>query len=73
MEFGERHFRDQLHQHFMGAFFSDIFLQKRTKLCFGFEIFWRQNIGKKSARKILMKLTLGGIENKTFFISLLIH
>jgi len=24
---------------------------------FGFEIFWRQNIGKKVVRKMLMKLT----------------
>jgi hypothetical protein len=31
--------------------------QKITRLCFGFEIFWRQNIGGKSAPKMLMKLT----------------
>jgi len=30
---------------------------KITKLCFGFEIIWRQNIGKKNKCKLLMKLT----------------
>jgi len=31
---------------------------KITKLCFGFEIVWCQNIVKKSAQKILMKITM---------------
>jgi len=37
----------------------------KSKFCsfslitFGFAIFWRQNIGKKLARKMLMKLTPG--------------
>jgi len=40
------------------------FLYKRKLSSFslitvGFAIFWRQNIGEKGARKILMKLTLG--------------
>ncbi len=30
---------------------------KITKLCFGFEIFWSTNIGKKSSQKMLIKLT----------------
>jgi hypothetical protein len=29
-------------------------------LHFGFEFFWCKNIGAKGARKMLMKLTLGG-------------
>jgi len=40
-------------------FSYEILTQKITKLCFGFEIFWRLNIGKKIARNVLMKLTEG--------------
>jgi len=47
----------QFHQHFTPAFCTNTFEPKITKLCFGFEIFWRQNMVKKSARKMLMKLT----------------
>jgi len=43
----------------MHAFCANIFAPKIIKLCFGFEIFWCQNIGKKSERKMLMKLTQG--------------
>jgi len=32
---------------------------KITKLCFGFEIFWRKNIGAKCTHKMLMKMTTG--------------
>jgi len=39
--------RSQCHQHFMNAFCANILAPKITKLCFGFEIFWSQNIGKK--------------------------
>jgi len=42
----------------MSAFCVDILAPKITKLCFGFEIFWRKNIGEKSMFKMLMKLTL---------------
>jgi len=49
--------RSRFHQHFTWAFCAHILGQKITKLCFGFEIFWCKNIGKKSARKMLMKLT----------------
>jgi len=48
----------QFHQHFTRAFFADILSPKIAKLCFGFEIFWCQNIGTKAARKMLMKLTI---------------
>jgi len=34
-----------------------ILVPKITKLCFGFGIFWRQNINAKCAHKMLMKLT----------------
>jgi hypothetical protein len=47
----------QFHQHFTRTFCDNILAPKITKLCFGFEIFWRQNIGEKSASKMLMKLT----------------
>jgi len=46
------HTRCQLHQHFTCTFCAHILVPKIAKLCFGFEIFWRQNIG---ARKMLMK------------------
>ncbi len=49
--------RSRFHQHFTWAFCAHILGQKITKLCFGFEIFWCKNIGKKSALKMLMKLT----------------
>jgi len=45
---------------FYGRIFSyKILVPKITKLCFGFEIFWRKNIGAKCAQKMLMKLTQG--------------
>jgi hypothetical protein len=40
-------------------FLSKISAPKITNLCFGFEIFWRQNIGEKRTCKMLMKLTPG--------------
>ncbi len=40
-------------------FFANILVPKITKLCFEFEIIWRQNSGEKSANKMLMKLTPG--------------
>jgi len=43
----------------MRAFFANILVPKITKLCFGFETFWRQNIGEKNTHKMLMKLTQG--------------
>jgi len=49
----------QFHQHFTCAFCTNILEPKITKLCFGFEIFWRQNIIKKETHKMLMKLTPG--------------
>jgi len=33
-------------------------MSKITKLCFGLEIFWRQNIAEKNVHIMLMKLTL---------------
>jgi hypothetical protein len=42
---------------FRQCFSYKLLAPKITKLCFGFDIFWRQNIGKKSERKMLMKLT----------------
>ncbi len=39
------------------SFLYEILAPKFTKLCFGFEFFWHQNISKKCAHKILMKLT----------------
>jgi hypothetical protein len=33
------------------------FAPKIKKLCFGFGIFWHQNIGKKSAHKMFAKLS----------------
>jgi hypothetical protein len=44
---------------FYKAFCANILAPKITKLCFGFEIFWRQNIDEKNVRKMLMKLTPG--------------
>jgi len=41
----------------MHAFCANILVQKITKLCFGFKIFCRQNIGAKAAHQMLMKLT----------------
>jgi hypothetical protein len=41
------------------CFLYKILAPKITKLCFGFEIFWLQNIGEKSTRKMLMKSTPG--------------
>jgi len=32
-------------------------MPKITKLCYGLKKFWRQNIGAKCTRKMLMKLT----------------
>ncbi len=43
----------QFHQHFTREFF----IQKCFAQHFGFEIFWRKNIGAKGAHKMLMKLT----------------
>ncbi len=48
------------------AFYARIFCRKFWALkitiqCFGFEIFWRQNIGAKYVRKMLMKLTSGAL------------
>jgi len=47
------------------------------KLQFGFVIFWCKNIGKKSARKMLMKLTLGvkfiSIFHATFLYETALH
>jgi hypothetical protein len=49
---------------YLGVNFINIFCQyfgaKNLKAeTFGFVIFWRQNIGKKSVQKKLMKLTVG--------------
>jgi len=41
------------------CFSYEILAPKITKLCYGFEIFWRQNISKKSYHLMLMKLTPG--------------
>jgi len=49
--------RSRFHQHFTRTFCAEILAQKITKLCFGFEIIWRQIIGKISECKMLMKLT----------------
>ncbi len=38
-------------------FLQEILAPKITKLYFGFEIFWRKNIGTKCAHKMLMILT----------------
>jgi hypothetical protein len=47
----------QFHQHFTSSFCANILAPKnfkpKTQLC----NFWRQNIGKKSSSKMLMKLT----------------
>jgi len=43
---------------FFTSFFCRYFGAKNYKAeMFGFVIFWHQNIGKKSAQKMLMKLT----------------
>jgi len=39
------------------SFSYKILPPKITKLCFGFEIFWRPNISAKRTQKMLMKLT----------------
>jgi len=36
---------------FIQTFCANILAPKITKLCFGFEIFWHQNIGKKARVK----------------------
>jgi len=41
----------QFHQLLTHTFCADILAPKITKLCFGFEIFWRQNIDKKACIK----------------------
>jgi len=41
----------------LARFLYKIWASKIAKLCFGFGIFWRQNIGEKSTHKISMKLT----------------
>jgi len=41
------------------VFRTKFWLQKITKLCFGFEIFGAKILYEKQARKTLMKLTLG--------------
>jgi hypothetical protein len=38
-----------------------ILVPKIAKLCFGVEIFWRQNFVQKCARTMLMKLTAVGL------------
>jgi len=48
-------FIDILHMHFAPIFWCQ---KLQSCMCFGFEIFWRKNIGKKGACKMLMKLTL---------------
>jgi len=53
------------------SFSYEILAPKYTKLCFGFEIFWCQNIGKKSERKMLMTLTPGFLFLLSFFSLLL--
>jgi len=45
--------RDQFYQHFTSAFAKKF--KPKTQLC----NFWRQNIGARCARKMLMKLTPG--------------
>jgi len=47
----------QFHQRFTHTFFVQNFGAQNYKAVFCVEIFWIQNIGKKSARKMLMKLT----------------
>ncbi len=49
-------------------FLCKILAPKITMLCFGFEIFWHQNINKKSKRNMLMKSTQGARsrQNKMF-------
>jgi len=42
--------RRQFYQLFTPAFGADILAPQITKLCFGFEIFLRQNIGTEWAR-----------------------
>jgi len=42
---------------FLRAFCANILAPKITKLSFGFENFWYQNISAKYERKMLMKLT----------------
>jgi len=45
-------------------FLYEILATKITKLCFGFEIFGQQNIGKNARKKMLMKLTTGVCGNR---------
>jgi len=47
----------QFHQHFICAFLPISFCQKLQSCVLGLKFFWCQNIGKKRARKMLMKLT----------------
>ncbi len=42
-----------------GVNFINVLRAHFSCVCFGLEIFWRHNIGEKSARKMLMKLTHG--------------
>jgi len=46
-------------------FFVQILASKITKLCFGFDIIWCQNISAKCVHKMLMKLTPEGIATTT--------
>jgi hypothetical protein len=46
----------------MRTSFADILAPKITKLYFGIENVWHQNICAKCARKMLMKLTTGGVK-----------
>jgi len=45
----------------MQAFLYQSALRSFSLLHFGFVIFWQNDIGKKSERKMLMKLTTGEI------------
>jgi hypothetical protein len=52
--------RCQFHQHFMSRFFVlKLFVQLFCTCILGFNLFWRKEIGRKAALKMLMKLTTG--------------
>jgi len=51
----------QFHQRFMPTFFVKNLESKITKWCFGFEILAMKILYEKLARKMLMKLTPGGL------------
>jgi len=53
----------QFHRRFKRDFFKQVFWAAFFSTLFGFDIFWRKNIGTKDTRKMFMKLTKGQQES----------